>query len=163
MSSSSRERSRTPAAASNRASASGAGPEIDAKTSGAEDEDHRAALVLRINPIPTATPSIKPAEGLLLRDTSVLLLLDIHQVAVRNEAETARCIERLPLEKDNLAIFFLSYAVRQDTIRIATDTLYRTSSRIALPRPVNFPIIFTSTKADRGTGRGKALRARWNV
>ncbi|CAE7834823.1 unnamed protein product [Symbiodinium sp. CCMP2592] len=130
----------------------GVGPEREraAASSGAVPE-------LRFRPVARQVTSLKVAEGLLPPGTSVLLSLDIHLVADRDEARTSACLERLLREHSDLAVIFCSYAVKQKTIDKAVQCIHRICDRTIVRRPLTFPIFFTTSKIAPGTGKGAQL------
>ncbi|CAE7257613.1 unnamed protein product [Symbiodinium sp. CCMP2592] len=134
------------------AASSGVGPERATTGSGAGPERE-----LRFRPVARQVTSLKVAEGLLPPGTSVLLSLDIHLVADRDEARTSACLERLLREHSDLAVIFCSYAVKQKTIDKAVQCIHRICDRTIVRRPLTFPIFFTTSKIAPGTGKGAQL------
>ncbi|CAE7269990.1 unnamed protein product [Symbiodinium sp. CCMP2592] len=129
------------------AASSGVGPERATTGSGAGPDREGVE-------VPT---SLKVAEGLLPPGTSVLLSLDIHLVADRDEAGTSACLERLLREHSELAVIFCSCAVKQKTIDKAVQCIHCICDRTIVRRPLTFPIFFTTSKTAPGTGKGAQL------
>ncbi|CAE7274272.1 unnamed protein product [Symbiodinium sp. CCMP2592] len=140
------------------AASSGVGPERATPGSGAGPERE-----LRFRPVARQVTSLKVAEGLLPPGTSVLLSLDIHLVADRDEAGTSACLERILREHSDLAVIFCSYAVKQKTIDKAVQCIHRICDRTIVRRPLTFPIFFTTSKTAPGTGKGAQLSKLANI